>query len=64
METSEDVLKALSKIIEATANGSITTDEAVQFGQILEVKRRSIETVQTEDRLAKIEKALSLPSGQ
>ena len=55
VESSGDVLKALQVLMTAVGEGHITPDEALTVSSILEVKRRTIETVEIEARLAKLE---------
>jgi translation elongation factor EF-Tu-like GTPase len=55
VETAKDITKAQSVVIAAMANGDLTTDEATDISGILEVKRRSIETVEIEKRLESLE---------
>ncbi len=50
-----DVLAALAAIVRATANGELTPEEATALANVLEIKRRAIETVQIEERLAQLE---------
>jgi len=54
----DDVLKGHSVIAESLAEGEITPDEAATVASVLEVKRRTIETVELEQRLAKIEQQI------
>ena len=46
---------ALAAILAAVAQGEITTGEAVQLANVLEVRRRTIETEEFEQRLTEIE---------
>jgi hypothetical protein len=55
IETAADVLKAQAATIEATANGEITPDEAATIAGVLDAKRKAIETVHLEERVAKLE---------
>ena len=55
IETAADILKAQAATIGAMANGDITPDEAVTIANVLEAKRRTIETVQMEERIARLE---------
>lgn len=57
IQSSHDVLSAISAVLEATAQGEITPDEAALVASLLEVKRRAIETVELEGRLTKLEAA-------
>jgi hypothetical protein len=49
------VLAALSSTVEAMAGGEITPDEAAVVAGVLETKRKAIETVELEARLARLE---------
>jgi hypothetical protein len=55
IETAADILKAQAATIGAMAKGDITPDEAVTIANVLEAKRRAIETVQMEERIARLE---------
>lgn len=59
VESAVDVLKALSAVLEAMGDGQITPDEAALVGGLLETKRKALETVEIEARLAKLEAAKS-----
>ena len=56
--TAEDVLVAHSAITDAMAKGTITPDEATTIAGLLEAKRKVIETIEIEARLATLEKQL------
>jgi hypothetical protein len=51
----QDILKAQAAMIQAMAAGEITPDEAATVASVLEAKRKAIETVQLEERVAKLE---------
>jgi hypothetical protein len=55
VESPSDVLKAQAATIKAMAAGKITPDEAATIAGVLDAKRRAIETVQLEERIAKLE---------
>ena len=55
VETADDVLRAQAVTIRAMAAGEITPDEAATIAGILDAKRKAIETVQLEERVAKLE---------
>jgi Family of unknown function (DUF5681) len=55
--TAEDVTRALGAVLQATATGDLTPDEASPVANIMEAKRRSIEVVELEKRLAALEAA-------
>lgn len=56
IKSASDVLAALATVVAATAKGEITTDEAAAVASVLELKRRAIETVEIDERLARLEK--------
>jgi Family of unknown function (DUF5681) len=58
INTLGDVLKGHAVIAESMAEGKITPDEAASVAGVLEVKRRTIETIELEQRLTKIEQAI------
>ena len=53
--TAGDVVTALGAVADAVAGGEITPDEGAAVASVLEVKRRSIETVELEARLSALE---------
>lgn len=55
IESAADVLAALSSTVAAMAEGDITPDEAAVVVGVLETKRKAIETVELEARLARLE---------
>jgi hypothetical protein len=55
IETTADILRAQAATIDAMARSEITPDEAATVAGVLELKRRAIETVDFEQRLAKLE---------
>jgi hypothetical protein len=55
IETAADILKAQAATVGAMANGEITPDEAATIAGVLDAKRRAIETVHLEERVAKLE---------
>lgn len=57
--TSADVVAGFDHVLNATAAGQISVSEAQGLGQILELRRRAIESSLLEQRLAAIEKTLS-----
>lgn len=58
IETPADVANALSLVVAAVADGSLDPDDAETLSRIVEVKRRSLETVEHEERLTKLEETL------
>jgi Family of unknown function (DUF5681) len=55
VESANDLLKAQAATIQAMAAGEITPDEAATVVSVLETKRKAIETVHLEERVAKLE---------
>ncbi len=55
--TAADVLKALTATVTAMGDGELAPDEAATVAGVIEVKRRAIETVDLERRIAAIEEA-------
>lgn len=53
--TASDVLKGLEALLAAVSEGAVTPDEAATIAQVLEAKRKAIETVEIEARVAKLE---------
>jgi hypothetical protein len=58
--TAQDVLAGLQAVIEATGRGELTPDEASVVAGLIETKRKALETVELEQRLAKLEEAHEL----
>jgi hypothetical protein len=57
VSTPQDVVAAISAVLEATAEGDVTPDEAALIATLLETKRKALETVSIEERIAKLEAA-------
>ena len=55
VETAADVMAALGVTVAAMADGEISPDEAAVVAGVLEIKRRAIETVEIERRIAALE---------
>jgi hypothetical protein len=53
----EDLVDACAAVIQATAEGRLTLTEASQFMQLLEVQRKTIETVDLAVRIELLESA-------
>ena len=53
--TTDAIGAALDAVLQATASGQITPDEAAAVGAVLEIRRKAIEQVQIEARLAALE---------
>jgi len=59
MESAADVVKALSVVAAEMASGNITPEEAQAVAAVLEGKRRAVETVALEARIAALEQERS-----
>ena len=53
--TAAGLLKALGAVLTATSKGEITPEEAVSVAQVVEIRRKSFETLEIEERLASLE---------
>jgi hypothetical protein len=56
IKTAADVATALGTVADAVGAGDITPDEGAAVAAVLETKRRAIETVELESRVATLEK--------
>ena len=55
IKSATDVVSALGTIAESVASGALTPDEGQAVAAVLEVKRKAIETVELESRVAALE---------
>jgi hypothetical protein len=55
IETSADLGEAMGAILQAAADGELTPDEAVSIASLIETRRQTIETVELEARIARLE---------
>jgi hypothetical protein len=55
IETAADLVKALGAVADAVAAGDLTPDEGAGVAAVLETKRRAVETVELETRIAALE---------
>ena len=55
IEGAKDLVAAMSKVIDVAAKGDLTPAEAQGIANLIEVKRRTIETDDIERRLAALE---------
>lgn len=55
INTTHDLVKALSSVVASMAAGELTPDEAAIIAGVLELKRRAIETTEIETRLSRLE---------
>jgi Family of unknown function (DUF5681) len=51
----QDLAKATAALLEAVATGQLTPAEAGEVGKLVEVHRRTVETVELEERLRRLE---------
>jgi hypothetical protein len=50
-----DLPKALGAVLSAASKGEITPEEAVSVAQVVEIRRKSLETLEIEERLSTLE---------
>src|SRR5262249_45284179 len=55
IDRAADILKGQTVTMHAMESGEITPDEAAAIAGVLDAKRRAIETIQLEERVAKLE---------
>jgi hypothetical protein len=55
LDTAAALPKALAAVLAAVADGALTPDEGVSLAQIIESRRRAIETMELEGRIAALE---------
>jgi hypothetical protein len=55
LDTAADLSLALGAVLAATADGSLTPDEALTLAQIVDRRRAAIETVELSERVAALE---------
>ena len=58
IETPQDVLRAIATVVGAVARGAITPSEGQALVSLIEVQRKTIETVEIEQRLAAVERSV------
>jgi hypothetical protein len=63
IKVADDLAIAMSAVVSAMSLGDISPDEAVTIAGVLEVKRKAIETVELERRIAAIEARETSASG-
>jgi hypothetical protein len=59
VKTATDVLEAIGATVAAMSEGAITPDEASVIAGVLEAKRKAIETLELEKRLAAVEAGIA-----
>jgi hypothetical protein len=60
IETSADLGEAMGAILQAAADGSLTPDEAVSVASLIETRRKTLETMELERRIARLEQRETL----
>jgi hypothetical protein len=61
IETSADLGPALAAILRAASDGEMSPDEAMAFASLVESRRRQIETIELEARIAALEQSRETP---
>ena len=64
IDKAADLAKALGGILQATASGALTPEEAATIASVLETKRRAIETGDPEQRLEQLESRFTQGAGR
>jgi hypothetical protein len=55
IETAADLGEAMGAILQAAADGELAPDEAMSIASLIETRRRTIETLELEQRIAALE---------
>jgi hypothetical protein len=55
IETAADLGEAMGAILQAAADGELTPDEAMSIASLIETRRRTIETLELEQRIVTLE---------
>jgi hypothetical protein len=61
IETPADLGEAMGAILQAAAGGELTPDEATAIAGLIETRRRTIETLELEQRIAALEQSRRAP---
>lgn len=56
IEKASDLVSAMAAVVDAMCGGEISPEEAATIAGIFEIKRKSIETMEHEERLLRLEK--------
>ncbi len=64
MVKASDLVTGLQAVLDATASGDLTPDEAQVIGGLIEMKRKTIETAEIEERLSRLEAAQEAQNGK
>jgi hypothetical protein len=59
MKVARDAVKASAAIVAAVAAGDLTPSEAAELSRVVDGYARTLQTIEFEDRLSKLEKAIS-----
>jgi hypothetical protein len=57
IETAADLGEAMGAILQAAADGELAPDEVVSIASLIETRRRTIETIELEARIAALEQS-------
>jgi hypothetical protein len=58
VSTAKGISRTTAAVLKAVAEGEITAGEAMQLSNVLEVRRKAIETQELENRVADVERAV------
>jgi hypothetical protein len=61
INTDADLGEAMGAILQAAADGELAPDEAVSVASLIETRRRTIETLELEQRIAALEQRREAP---
>jgi small-conductance mechanosensitive channel len=61
IETAEDLGEAMSAILQAAGDGAISPDEAVSIASLVEMRRKTLETLELERRILALEQSKETP---
>ena len=61
IETAADLGEAMGAIMRAASDGELTPDEATSIASLIETRRRTIETLEHEQRIAALEQSKEAP---
>jgi hypothetical protein len=61
IETPADLGEAMGAILQAASDGELTPDEATAIASLVETRRRTIETLELEQRIARLEQNRKTP---
>jgi hypothetical protein len=61
IETAADLGEAMGAILQAAADGELAPDEATSIASLIETRRRTIETLELEERITALEQNRGTP---